>query len=216
MVKYCLKLRACSAPAAGRIGLQEEGRTAPAFAGVLYGTPNRVWGVRRIGLNIVGLHKHMAKKVSALGDLPSILVGVSGEYFVAAELSRRGYIASITLRNTRGIDILAANADASRSVGIQVKTNRGKEKNWMLNEKAENAVSNTLFYVFVNLNGPDERPAYHVVPSKVVADYVHESHRRWISTPGRDGTPRNDTSMRNFKDVENKFLDRWELLGLEK
>ncbi|MGB2998104.1 MAG: hypothetical protein WBC59_05650, partial [Phycisphaerae bacterium] len=61
----------------------------------------------------------MAKKVSALGDLPSILVGVSGEYFVAAELSRRGYIASITLRNTRGIDILAANADASRSVSIQ-------------------------------------------------------------------------------------------------
>jgi len=28
--------------------------------------------------------------------------GVSGEYFVAAELSRVGYIASITLRKTRG------------------------------------------------------------------------------------------------------------------
>jgi len=31
--------------------------------------------------------------------LSNILGGVSGEYFVAAELSRRGYIASITLRN---------------------------------------------------------------------------------------------------------------------
>lgn len=30
-----------------------------------------------------------------LNDLPSILVGVSGEYFAAAELSRRGYIASV-------------------------------------------------------------------------------------------------------------------------
>ena len=39
------------------------------------------------------------KKVS------SILIGVAGEYFVAAELSRRGYVASITLRNTKGIDI---------------------------------------------------------------------------------------------------------------
>ena len=39
------------------------------------------------------------KKVS------SILTGVSGEYFAAAELSRRGYVASITLRNTKGIDI---------------------------------------------------------------------------------------------------------------
>jgi hypothetical protein len=35
------------------------------------------------------------KKVS------SILTGVSGEYFAAAELSRRGYIASITLRNNK-------------------------------------------------------------------------------------------------------------------
>ena len=41
----------------------------------------------------------------------SILVGVAGEYFAAAELSRRGYIASITLRNTKGI------ADAKRELG---------------------------------------------------------------------------------------------------
>jgi hypothetical protein len=54
--------------------------------------------------------------------LASILCGVSGEYFVAAELSRRGYVASLTLRNTRGIDVLASNADATKAVGIQVKT----------------------------------------------------------------------------------------------
>lgn len=47
--------------------------------------------------------------------IPAVLTGVAGEYFVAAELSRRGYIASISLRNTRGIDILATNAAASRS-----------------------------------------------------------------------------------------------------
>jgi hypothetical protein len=165
---------------------------------------------------IVGLHKTMTKKRRPLTDLPSILVGVSGEYFVAAELSRRGYVASITLRNTRGIDILAANADASQSVGIQVKTNRGKKKDWMLNEKAENDVADTLFYVFVNLNGPDERPAYHVVPSKVVAAYVRETHRAWLSSPGRSGASHNDTAMRHFKDEANKYLDKWELLGLEK
>jgi len=57
--------------------------------------------------------------------LTSILCGVAGEYFVAAELSRRGYVASLTLRNTRGIDILASNAEATKSVGIAVKTNQG-------------------------------------------------------------------------------------------
>ena len=38
-----------------------------------------------------------------------ILSGIAGEYFVAGELSRKGYIASITLRNTAGIDIIASN-----------------------------------------------------------------------------------------------------------
>jgi hypothetical protein len=46
-------------------------------------------------------------------NLSSILCGVAGEYFVAAELSRRGYVASVTLRNTCGIDILASNVDAT-------------------------------------------------------------------------------------------------------
>lgn len=50
--------------------------------------------------------------------LTGTLCGVAGEYLVAAELSRRGYVATLSLKNTRGIDILAANADATRSVGI--------------------------------------------------------------------------------------------------
>lgn len=66
--------------------------------------------------------------------LSAVLCGVAGEYFVAAELSRRGCIASITLRNTRGVDILASNADATKSVGIQVKTNQRGVAEWILNE----------------------------------------------------------------------------------
>ena len=33
--------------------------------------------------------------------ISSILAGVSGEYFVAAELSLRGYLCSVTLKNTK-------------------------------------------------------------------------------------------------------------------
>lgn len=51
-----------------------------------------------------------------LSHLESTLVGVAGEYFVAAELSLRGYLASVTLRNSRGIDIIASSADASKLV----------------------------------------------------------------------------------------------------
>jgi len=154
-------------------------------------------------------------KEQGLDELSSILVGVSGEYFVAAELSRLGYVASITLRNTRGMDVLATNTDASRSVGISVKTNRGSKKDWMLNVKAETYYSPTLFYVFVNLKGQNERPAFHIVPSKDVAVFVGASHRAWLATPNRAGAKHVDTPMRKFEDRENKYLDRWELLGLD-
>ena len=62
----------------------------------------------------------------------SLLAGVAGEYFVAAELSRRGFIASITLRNTRGIDIVVTNKDATKTVTIQ----RPKLGQWLAQEKA--------------------------------------------------------------------------------
>src|SRR5437667_9761896 len=95
-------------------------------------------------------------------SIPPVLTGVAGEYFVAAELSRRGYVASITLRNTRGIDILASNADATKSVGIQVKTCRGTKPDWILNKKAEADLAQNLFYVFVCLPPADE-PVFYVV-----------------------------------------------------
>ena len=145
--------------------------------------------------------------------LSTIQTGISGEYFVAAELSRRGYVASLTLRNTRGIDILASNRDATKSVGIQVKTSRGSRADWMLNKKAEADLATNLFYIFVCLPelGP---PNYYVVPRKVVATFVRDSHRKWLATPGRGGRQHVDTDMRRFNDSDGKFKDRWELLGL--
>lgn len=142
------------------------------------------------------------------------LSGVAGEYFVAAELSRRGYLASITLRNTRGIDVLVTNADASKSAGIQVKTNQNSIKKWILNIKAENLFSETLYYVFVDLNGYD-LPTFHVVPSVTVAGYCRLTHAEWLATPGRSGQMHNPSDIRNFADPQDKYLNAWHLLGLD-
>ena len=143
-----------------------------------------------------------------------LLAGVAGEYFVAAELSRRGYIASISLRNTRGIDILATNAEASRSVTIQCKTNQLSRTSWMLNDKCESFISDSHFYAFVVLDGPLERPRYHVVPSAAVATYVRNDHSSWLARPGRRGQAHVDTPMRKFDDSANEYLERWDFLGL--
>jgi hypothetical protein len=149
--------------------------------------------------------------------LTTILSGVSGEYFVAAELSRRGYVASITLRNTRGIDVLASNTNATRSVGIQVKTRQDVGTNWVLSKKAERQVkgdeAQNLFYVFVSLNGGGA-PSFHIVPRKTVAHFITVNHRRWMRTPGRHGRRHVDNPMRKFADPEGKYRDRWDSLEL--
>jgi hypothetical protein len=146
--------------------------------------------------------------------IPIGLSGVAGEYLVAAELSRRGFIASLTIRNAKGIDILASNLDATKSVGIQVKTNQNGKKYWLMNVKAERILGTNLFYVFVSLHGENALPRYHVVPSSTVAEYISKSHKNWLTTPGVRGQTRQDTKMRKFEDYEDKFLDRWDLLEL--
>ncbi len=146
--------------------------------------------------------------------LSNILGGVSGEYFVAAELSRRGYIASITLRNTRGIDVLCSNEDASKQVSIQVKTTKESNQVWILDKKAEDFHSSSHFYVFVKLNKQDVKPDFFIVPSKIVAKLVKDSHQKWLHGKSKTGKKRKDTSMRKFHDDEGKYLNRWDLLGL--
>jgi hypothetical protein len=117
-------------------------------------------GLRRCRRHVKMPKKPNAKATSSTSRIPPVLTGVAGEYFVAAELSRRGYIASISLRNTRGIDILATNQAASRSVTIQCKTNLSGEKHWMLNENSERFFAPDHYYVFVALGSGGCRPGF--------------------------------------------------------
>ena len=144
------------------------------------------------------------------------LSGVAGEYFVAAELSRRSYIASITLRNTKGIDILASNEDASKSVGIQVKTSQKAQKDWILSKGAEDYFNDNLFYVFVDLKDELSRPNFHIVPSETVARRAKKEYEEWIAEMSpKTGKARTETTMRWFIDPKDEYLERWDLLGLE-
>lgn len=131
---------------------------------------------------------------------------------MAGELSRRGWIASITLRNTRGVDILVSSEALDRSVGVQVKTNRRSKPSWILNKKAEQLSDPSVFYALVRLMDGDA-PRYHIVPSAVVAEHTRRSHREWLAAPGRDGQKHRDNAMRKFSDPDEEFLDRWDLLG---
>ena len=147
-------------------------------------------------------------------NISSGLAGVAGEYFVAGELSRNGFNASITLRNTKGVDIICSNEETTKSVNIQVKTNKNSSKSWILSKKCETNYSDNLFYVFVNLNNDkDGKPEFFVVPSKIVAEKIKTDHSEWLNGKKKDGTGRKDSDMRKFE-VDEKYKDSWEELGL--
>jgi hypothetical protein len=152
--------------------------------------------------------------MKSAAKLSGILAGVSGEYFVAAQLSRLGYIASITLKNTKGVDVLATNADATKSVTIQVKTNQGKRKAWLLNEKSENTSAKNLVYVLVNLKNKNDMPDFYIVPSGEVAERVKTGYQKWLETPGKKGKKHNENPMRMFEDRDGRYLNRWDLLRI--
>ena len=140
------------------------------------------------------------------------LSGVAGEYFVAAELSRRGYMASVTLRNSDSIDIHASTPKGESLFAIQVKTQQIATRSWPLNTKAEKLASPNLYYVFVSFKGMLERPDYFIVPSVIVAERVRLMHEKWLLAPGKKGQKHNETTMRKFEDKAEEFKERWELL----
>ena len=147
-------------------------------------------------------------------QLENTLVGVAGEYYVAAELSIRGFLAAITLRNSRGIDSIASNSDASKSVSIQVKTSSYSNPKWILNKKAELYMGENHYYVFVALHQIGQRPDFYVVPSQIVAEHTLTSHSQWLAGTKSDGSARKDSAIRNFQDPDGKYKEAWVLLGL--
>ncbi len=141
----------------------------------------------------------------------NISTGNAGEYFVAGELERRGFTVAVPMSNTKDFDILAINRESFQQYAIQVKTTSYKKKEWTLSYKNENLFGDNIIYVFVSLNELDI-PEYHIVPSKIVADTIKDSHYQWLNTPGRNGQKHNDNSMRKFSDKEDKYINKWDFL----
>jgi hypothetical protein len=122
-------------------------------------------------------------------ELSPILVGVAGEYLVAGELSRRGLIAAITMRNSRGIDILVSRPGGQASASIQVKTSLNPTVSWQLNKSDETPKGPNHYYVFVVLNGCDGHPEYHIVKGDLVTRCKAE-HHNWLK--GTSATEANE------------------------
>lgn len=130
--------------------------------------------------------------------IPNSLIGAAGEYLVAAELSRRGWLATVTIKNAPGTDVLAQHHATKWVVAVQSKTTGGVGS-WLLGigEETPTALDNE-WIVLVSLGGEGGSPRFWVMPKNHVAAYLWVGHRRWLSGAKSDGSPRKDTTMREI------------------
>lgn len=149
-----------------------------------------------------------------MSPFPTQLTGAAGEYLVAAELSRRGWAASITPKGVQRSDVLAQDVETNRVVAIQVKTARSGSS-FRLNEKLERpTAADNEWIVFVALRDDEGAPTeYYVVPRNLVSALIYVDHRRWLATPGKNGQPHNDNPQRNTNSGQlSAYRDAWGLL----
>ncbi len=128
---------------------------------------------------------------------------IAGELFVAAELTKRGWIATLTAKNTAAIDILASRPPDEDPTGqtvvrIDVKTGR---KVWSSFQVGGIHLSGPQdFIVVVALGEDNERPRYWVVPAQVAADLTRE----YVG-------PKYTRTVLPLRDIE-EYEEAWELL----
>jgi hypothetical protein len=159
------------------------------------------------------------------------LVGACGVFHVSAELSRRGWIAMPTIRNTAGIDLIASKGD--RTVTFQIKTNSHGKTDFPMSKSNEDMVDDNLYYAFVTLKGELERPDFYVIPSNIVADYIKKTHEAFVRMPPKRESSltdeerilkRSKSTLRKFPNYIGEtlpgysdfhiddYLDKWEIL----
>lgn len=121
---------------------------------------------------------------------------LAGEYFVAAELYRRGYSVGITIGNAKAIDIFIEKG--TKTLNIQVKTIYSKKSvGWPITKKE---IISNIVYIFVCLNGIDKQPDYFICTSDEARTKVKQYKIREIIDL---------SSLRS-----NDFINRWDKIEM--
>jgi hypothetical protein len=125
--------------------------------------------------------------------------GLAGEFFVAAELLRRGIQTSVTFGNAKAIDLLAHNSATGKTFTVQVKTLRTRNFVPISHSK----VNPNHVYVFVILNRPGQAVRYFIVPGDELAN-----------NPDRFGSSFRATTFPGIKPgVLDAFENQWDVFS---
>jgi hypothetical protein len=131
----------------------------------------------------------------------STLLGAAAEHYVMCQLLRREMIAALAPVGVPNADIIVCDIKGTKLAAIQVKARReiGSDGGWHMKAKHEGITEGRLFYCLVDFGkGLEDPTRCWIVPSKIIARVLTETHEAWFKTPGRDGVPHQKTDMRRL------------------
>lgn len=153
------------------------------------------------------------------------LVGQTGEYLVAAELSRRGLVATTFTGNVPEYDIVASD-ETGRHVSVQVKAGRGDS--WQFGDitrycdlsfkghrqvvgKPKPCPVRRLVVVFVRLGGEDRDDRFYILPWVRVRDLLVRHHTTYLKKHGSVRPVRWDSLHSAIQEETLRpYRDRWQ------
>lgn len=156
------------------------------------------------------------------------LTGQIGEYLIASELGRRGYICTTFTQNIPDFDILAIKEYLNRTIPIQVKTiRRGggwqtTASNWMKiefdgeyqNIKGKTNIENpNLIYVLVELGDEYGQDKFFLLRKKQLQQLYITNYRNWLAKHGGKKPKKPESLHCSIRsDVVKRFQNNWKIL----
>lgn len=153
-------------------------------------------------------------------DGEGTMIGNAGEYYVVAELLKRGIVAALAPRNTPAFDVLATNG--SKTIKVRVKTKSEQYAKWQWNAKDDGTIfrhiePNDDYVAMVNLTKETRDLAYYIVPTMIIDEWLKKDFDVWVKTPGRNGKPhdtsnkKRDLSLNDYSKKLEPYKNNWEI-----
>jgi hypothetical protein len=113
-------------------------------------------------------------------------LSLAGEFYVAAELQRRGVSAAVTYGNAKRADVVAFSGSGDKVVKVEVKTT--SEDKWVIGNKVPEP--SEIPWVFVRIPAGNDHPIFFVLIQaeihQILALAAHEYRRQYRERHGEE------------------------------
>ena len=169
---------------------------------------------RAFSTGSLGRDKMIGKIKSGQGTL----IGNAGEYYVIAELLKRGVVAALAPRNAPDFDILATKD--GQMVCLRVKTKSEEWGFWQWNARDDGTVFKNIrtkgdFVVLVDLSKETKNMQYFIAATHDLAEWLEADFHEWLAEPGKRGKPHSEQNKKrhlHLSKYHSKLSTDWDII----